>query len=269
MRAPSIAFARPDRDHRPPVSPSGRLVPSMQPCMTSGTLTAEPTLRALFLSQAVEKFAPPRAIFWEGDAAGHVFHVVDGCLELYRIVQDGRRAVLGFSYAGDLLGASFPSIYPFTAVAVTRVRLRRLTRRRFHELVDEDQDLRLQLLAEISGEMTAAQDQIMRLGRTGADERVVTFLLNIARRAGGDATASIEIEVPFGRLDIADYLGLTVETVSREISKLKRAGLISTLGPRRIVLRRLGTLHEIARMDADELREESASEPRAVATRSM
>ena len=67
----------------------------------------------------------------------------------------------------------------------------------------------------------------MRLGRTAAAERVATFLLHIARRTGADAVTPVEIDVPFGRLDIADYLGLTVETVSRELSKLKRDGLIS------------------------------------------
>ena len=91
-----------------------------------------------------------------------------------------------------------------------------------------------QLLAEIRSELMAAQDHIIRLGHTSADERVATFLLNIAQRTGSD-TPPVEIEVPFGRLDIADYLGLTVETVSREISKLKRDGLISMRGPHKIV----------------------------------
>ena len=103
--------------------------------------------------------------------------------------------------------------------------------------------------------MTAAQDQIMRLGRTAADERVATFLLHIARRTGADAVTPVEIDVPFGRLDIADYLGLTVETVSRELSKLKRDGLISMRGPHKIILRRLGRLRDVARMDVDEPRE--------------
>ena len=66
--------------------------------------------------------------------------VLEGCLRLYRIMHDGRHAILGFSYAGELLGVSFRNIYPFTAEAVTPVRLRRLARHRFHELVDGSQD---------------------------------------------------------------------------------------------------------------------------------
>jgi CRP/FNR family transcriptional regulator, anaerobic regulatory protein len=93
----------------------------------------------------------------------------------------------------------------------------------------------------------------MHLGRTAADERVATFLINVARRTGADTTIPVEIDIPFGRLDIADYLGLTVETVSREISKLKRAGLISTIGPHKIIVRRLRSLRDIARMDVEAL----------------
>ena len=91
---------------------------------------------------------PPRAVFWEEDAAEHVFYVLEGCLRVYRIVQDGRRAILGFIDAGDLLGVSFRNIYPFTAEVVSPVRLKRLARHRFHDFVDNSRDLRSQLLAE-------------------------------------------------------------------------------------------------------------------------
>ena len=259
MLDPAFTFARPYRDHQPTISRPGLpATASLQPFAASGSLTAIPTLKGLFLRQVAERFMPPRAIFWEGDAAEDVFYVLEGCLRVHRIVQDGRRAILGFVYAGDLLGVSFRNIYPFTAEVVSPVRLKRLARHRFHEFVDDSPDLRSQLLAEISNEMTVAQDQIMRLGRTAADERVATFLLQIARQTGADAVTPVEIDVPFGRLDIADYLGLTVETVSRELSKLKRDGLISMRSPHRIVLRRLLSLREIAGMDVDAHRKDGA-----------
>jgi CRP/FNR family transcriptional regulator len=115
---------------------------------TPETLTAESTLRSLFLSQVAETFAPPQAIFWEGDEASHVFHALEGCFRVSRVLQDGRRAILGFGYAGDLLGASFHNCYPFTAEAVTPVRLRRLPRRRFDEFVEGSRNLRSQLLTK-------------------------------------------------------------------------------------------------------------------------
>ena len=244
MLDPAFTFARPHCD------PPDGFAPSLD--AVSGTHPGGRPLQALFLPQVTETFAPPRAIFWEGDEASHVFHVLEGCLRLYRIMHDGRRAILGFSYAGDLLGVASRDIYTCTAEAVTPVRLKRLARHRFDELVDNSQDLRSQRLAAICNEMTAAQDQIMRLGRTGAHERVATFLLDVARRTGADAVAPVEIDVPFRRLDIADYLGVTVETVSREISKLNRDGLISLRGPHKIILRRLGRLRDVARMDVDE-----------------
>ena len=236
-------FACPGRDQ-----PSGHTV--------SGFGAGGPpqiSLKTLFAAQVAERYAPPRPICWEAEPASHVFHLLEGCLRVYRTMEDGRRAILGFSYAGDLLCLSALDTYPFTAEAVTPVRFRRLARHLFTNLVDASVDLRAQLHAEVCREMRAAQDQIIRLGRTGADERVATFLLDAAQRAGGCMTAPVKIEVPFGRLDIADYLGLTVETISREISKLKHDGLISTDGPHRIVLRRMGRLREIARMDAPEL----------------
>ena len=253
MLDPAFTFARPNGAHQAEIAPPDLPVTRIRPASGPGNLADEPTLRALFCSQISETFAPPRAIFWEGDPAGHVFHVLEGCFRVSRVLQDGRRAILGFGYAGDLLGASFRKCCPFTAEAVTPVRLRRLPRRRFDELVDGNRDLRSLLLAEISSQMVAAQDHIILLGRTAADERVATFLLNIARRTRAGIVAPVEIDVPFGRLDIADYLGLTVETISREISKLKRDGLISTMGPHKIILRRLRALRDVARMDVEEL----------------
>ena len=239
----ALTFDRPGAD-QPPGGPPGDPVP-LRPQRNF--------LAELFTAQVPERQVPPRAISWEGEAATHVFHLLEGCLRIYRTMEDGRRAILRFSYAGDLLCLSACDTYLFTAEAVTPVRFRRLTRHRFADLVDASVDLRAQLHAEVCGEMRIAQDQIIRLGRTGAGERVATFLLNAAHRAGACTIAPVQIEVPFGRLDIADYLGLTVETISREISKLKHEGLISTNGPHRIVLRRIGRLREIARMDASAL----------------
>jgi CRP/FNR family transcriptional regulator, anaerobic regulatory protein len=115
----------------------------------------------LFADQVAERYTPPRAICWEGEPATHVFHLLEGCLRVCRTMEDGRRAILCFGYAGDLLCLSAIDTYPFTAEAVTPVRFKRLTRRRFADLVETDADLRAQLLAEVCGEMRVAQDQII------------------------------------------------------------------------------------------------------------
>ena len=197
MRNPAQAIAQ--CDNRAPSSLSDFPVSSSRPTSTvRGGLAADPTLKPLFLWAIAERFKPPRALFWEGDSATHVFHMLEGCLRISRMMRDGRRAILGFRYAGDLIGLSFDETYLFTAEAVTAVRLKRTPRRRFHELVDNRPDLRLQLLAEIRSELTAAQDHIVRLGHTSAEERVASFLLNITRQAGSDVMTPLEVEVPCG-----------------------------------------------------------------------
>jgi CRP/FNR family transcriptional regulator, anaerobic regulatory protein len=249
----NVAVIQCSRDFEPVVDrPNQRVERAGKMSARPAVLPATASLAALFYSQPAETFAPPRMIFAEGDPAEHVFYVMEGWLRVYRIKQDGRRAIVGFVYGGDVLGVSFRGAYLFTAEAVTCVKLKRYSCRRFHALVDESPELRPQLLAKVCDEMAAAQDQMVLLGATRADERLAAFLLRIANRTGGDHRTPIEIDLPFGRVDIADYLGLTIETVCREFSKLKRNGLISMRGPHRILLRRMQSLRQIAGMDDDE-----------------
>ena len=128
----------------------------------------------------------------------------------------------------------------------------RLPRRRFHRVVDDDRALRRLLFARMTGETAAAQDHIIRLGSTSAEERVATFLLTTARKTGADLKTPVEITLPFRRVDIADFLGVTVETVSREISKLKKDGLIALRGPHRVVLKEIRTLRVIAKLEDEQ-----------------
>jgi CRP/FNR family transcriptional regulator len=225
-------------------------------------LAAEPlSLAGLFKARAVETFPVGKAVFWQGDNAADVFHVAEGCLRLYRILPDGRRAITGFVFSGSVLGLSFRERYVYTAEAVTPVTLRRLGRQAFHALVDASAHLRPQLLDLICDEMASAQDQMITLGCKNAEERVATFLLTTARRTGADLSSPVEIELPMGRQDVADHLGLTLETVCRTISKLKRAGVIVLQGQRTIRLRRMDELRELAGdMDeADEFSEQRIS----------
>src|SRR4051812_42407465 len=187
MSDPALNFARHGSHEHPPSVvlpfPGGDL---SYDCAAAVPPPSELSIRGLFATQAAEKFTPPRAIFWEGDAAVDVFYLLEGCVRVHRTLEDGRRAILGFIRAGALLGVSFQKTYLFTAEAITPARLRRLPRRRFLSLVDESSNLRPKLHAEICSETTAAQDQIICLGRTGADERVATFLLKLPRRPCSD-----------------------------------------------------------------------------------
>ena len=115
------------------------------------------------------------------------------------------------------------------------VTLRRIGRQAFHALVDASAHLRPQLLDLICDEMASAQDQMITLGCKSAEERVATFFLTIARQTGADLSSPVEIALPMRRQDIADYLGLTLETVCRTISKLKRDKVISVEAQRTIL----------------------------------
>ena len=207
---------------------------------------AAPSLQNLFDKQPVETFDAGEAIFWEGDAAPHVFEVREGVLRVCRLLSDGRRVITGFLYPGDLVGVSLKDRYLYTAEAVTETKVRRFARGRFQEKINECPDLRPQLFAQLCDEMAAAQDQLVLLARKSAEERVSSFLLAIARRLLGDRQAAPLVEIPMTRLDMADYLGLTIETVSRTMTSLASRGVIAANGRHAVVVRKLAKLVALA-----------------------
>lgn len=205
-----------------------------------------PTLQGLFSRQPIEKFEAGTAVFWEGDEADHVFEVVEGVLRIYKILGDGRRVITGFMYPGDLIGVSLKDRYLYTAEAVTRIQVRRFARQRFQEEINRSPELRPQLFARLCDEMAAAQDQMVLLARKSAEERVCSFLLVISRRLDRDGQAMRVVEVPMTRLDMADYLGLTIETVSRIMTRLTSRGIISPSGRHAIIVRKSDRLTALA-----------------------
>jgi CRP/FNR family transcriptional regulator, anaerobic regulatory protein len=208
----------------------------------------KPTLKDLFRGQPAESFSAGEALIWEGDQAGQIFDVLEGVLRIYKILPDGRRAIMGFLYPGDMLGVSFQHHSLFTAEAVTPVKVRRLSRERFLSRLNQSPELQSQVFALLCDKMSAAHEQMLLLGRKSAEERVVSFLIAVHRKCGqGD-----EIELPMSRLDMADHLGLTIETVSRMMTGLARRGLIHATGRHRIALRKLSALRDIAGRDQDE-----------------
>ncbi|WP_144291651.1 helix-turn-helix domain-containing protein [Rhodoligotrophos appendicifer] len=213
-----------------------------------------PTLQALFSNQPVEKFDCGAALFWEGDDATHVFEVLEGVLRIFRILGDGRRVITGFIYPGDLVGVSLKKRYLYTAEAITPTKVRRFTRMRFETEINESPELRPQLFARLCDEMAAAQDQMVLLARKNAEERVASFLLMLARRLCQDAALCPEIELPMTRLDMADYLGLTIETVSRTMTKLFNRKIIAPSGRHAIIIRNMKELATIAGDDDEDFR---------------
>jgi len=192
-----------------------------------------------------------RTVFAEGDAADSVYEVVRGMLKLYKLLPDGRRQITGFLSAGHLLGLADDDLYLYTAEAVTEVTLCRYTRSRLDRLIDEVPGFARVLLAATSDELRAAQDQMLLLGRKDAMEKIASFLLMMGERQTTGEAAD-EIHVPMGRSDIADYLGLTTETVSRTLTKLKGQGSIALHAPARIRLQDRDRLAELAAGEGDD-----------------
>lgn len=206
----------------------------------------KPSLQGLFSRQPLEAYASGEAILWEGDPAAHVFKVVEGVLRIFRILADGRRIITGFLYPGDILGISLNERYLYTAEAVNEVKLRRLSRSRFREAVDESPQLRPQFVAWLCEEMASAQEQMVLLARKSAEERVCSLLLTLARRSKGCHQPKPVVELPMSRLDMADYLGLTIETVSRTMTSLTSRGVIAPSSRYAFTISRPSTLASLA-----------------------
>lgn len=206
----------------------------------------EPSLGTLFAARPLECLAPGRAAFWEGDAAEHVFRIEEGMVRIQRILLDGRRAVAGFLGAGDVMGLCFEETYLYTAEAVTPARLRRAPRAAVHALLAGSPEARPLILAQVRDEICAAQEQLLVLLHQTADERLARFLVGMARRRAGEPRPGLAVVLPMSRLDIADHLGLSVETVCRSMTKLRNEGVVHLHGPSRVVIERADVLLERA-----------------------
>ncbi|HYM30922.1 MAG TPA: helix-turn-helix domain-containing protein [Candidatus Cybelea sp.] len=193
---------------------------------------------------SLQKKAPGETLFADGDEADSVFEVVRGVLRLYKLLPDGRRQIVGFLWNGHLLGLAPERNFIYTAEAVTEVTVCRYRRAAFERLIDQHPGFARTLLTAASHELRAAQDQMLLLGRKTATEKVASFILMMAEQQGGDDAEGID--VPMSRNDIADYLGLTIETVCRTLTKLKRDGLISLSTPAHIGICDREKLEEVA-----------------------
>ena len=176
------------------------------------------------------------SVIREGETAHALFNVVRGSVKLFKLLPNGRRQITGFLFPGDFLGIALNEIYAYNAEALEPLELCRLPRRKLEALLGSMPRLERKLLGTTAHELAAAQDQMVLLGRKTALERVASFLISLSRRAARRGQSGTRLDIPMSRTDIADYLGLTTETVSRSLTALRRAGLIE-LGPRdRIVI---------------------------------
>ena len=192
------------------------------------------------------RFAPRQTLFQEGDPAHEIFNLLDGTVKLYKSLPDGRTQITGFLSAGDFMGLASGGHYAYSAEAVTDVKVCRFQRRDLMTLFHDFPNMVERLLTIASDELAIAQEQMLLLGRKTAEEKVMTFLLTLAERAKRRGQDGRALSLPMSRNDIADYLGLTVETVSRTMTKLRKRGVIRLPRPQDVILSADVDLHALA-----------------------
>ena len=185
-------------------------------------------------------FARNTEIYGENEPADYLYKVISGAVRTYKVLSDGRRQIGGFYLPGDIFGLECGEAHSFSAEAITECKVLVIKRSSLVSLAARDGDVARQLWTMTAGELQRAQDHIMLLIKT-AQERVAGFLLEMASRS----VSTGEIELPMSRQDIADYLGLTIETVSRTLTQLEKSAAIAVPTSRRIVLRNRAALNRL------------------------
>ncbi|RWC26645.1 helix-turn-helix domain-containing protein [Mesorhizobium sp.] len=189
-------------------------------------LPTQPSPLALLagaVAQPVSFFAAGTEIYSQGEKAGPLYQVEFGAVRVYRLMADGRRQISAFHMAGETFGFEADVTHHFFAEAINATGIRVVR-------IAAAADMSRQLLPLALKGLIRAQEHLLVLGRQNAIERVAAFLVDISERQGGLR----QVDLPMSRLDIGDYLGLTIETVSRVFTRLKDQGVIRLLGLRSI-----------------------------------
>lgn len=189
-------------------------------------------------------------LYYQGDPADHFFEVLQGVVKLYMLTPDGRRQVTSFCFPGQFVGQGADDSYLQTAETVGDAVLRRYPRSGMDRLTIEQPELAHRLLRMTLNDLIVAQDQMLSLGRKTATERIASFFLRLAKRETKQDDERAMIHLPMARTDIADYLGLTPETVSRILGRLKSLGIIALKSANDIAILDLGLLADLAENEA-------------------
>jgi CRP/FNR family nitrogen fixation transcriptional regulator len=186
-------------------------------------------------------FARNETIYAKGHEARYSYKVIEGAVRLSRIFADGRRQIVAFFLPEETFGIELSEHYTSTAEAVGEVKALRCPRLCIAQMSAGDPDIGQKRLAMLGKSLADAERHVAMLGHQSAKERVASFLLALETERRAET-----LDLPLGRQDVADYLGLTIETTCRALSDLKRQKIVATPSRRRIVIRDLEALKAIA-----------------------
>ena len=210
-------------------SPIGKVVPLHRPSNDPfGTLTGHAGLVTTEFT-----YRKDEEIYGEDEQAEYVYQVIRGAVRTYKLLSDGRRQIGAFHLPGDVFGLESGATHRLAAEAILDTTLRLVRRKSLEQAAQSDVRVARDLWSITSAELQHAEKHMLLLGRKTAMERVATFLLEMDRRIARTGM----IALPMCRRDIGDYLGLTLETVSRAMSELQQQGVLGLSGARQIVLR--------------------------------
>ncbi len=192
-------------------------------------------------------------LLWEGDPAPVVANIIDGVLKLSVNLQDGREQIVSVMYASDFIGRPFGKESPYRVTAMTDARVCVFTRSSFDSFAREHPDLQNKLLQRTLDELDRAREWMTLLGKKSATERIATLLIELSDRLSMDGCSPTTLyldrfELPMDRQQISDILGLTIETVSRQFTRIRKEGIIDLPDRRTVIIKdrhRLKALAEV------------------------
>jgi CRP/FNR family transcriptional regulator len=222
--------------------------PALQPLAAPPDPTAG--LEQRLARATIRRVEAKEFVFAEGDPATHLYQVETGAVALYKVLCDGRRQVLSFAYPGDFIGLGAHGEHLINAQAIKPTRLRCLALSSLSQIARQDPRLGFRLYEALASELAATRELLLTTGQRSATERLVAFLLALSRRNVRNGQDPCVFDLPMTRTDIADFLGLTIETVSRTFTKLRMLGLIDLLHSSRVRLTNLERLEGLEGSDA-------------------
>jgi CRP-like cAMP-binding protein len=176
--------------------------------------------------QSILKLAAHENLFLEGDDADFIYEVTEGVIACHNYLPDGRRQVTSFYHPGDVIGLSHDGLHHSNCSATGFAQVRSIPRSMLMREIQNRPEMATKLLSVATNQLAMMESHFVLLGRKCAIEKVASFILALARRHAGKDALSTSFKLQMNRTDIADYLGLTIETVSRSLTKLRVAGVV-------------------------------------------